>query len=31
MIFLLSDMEIQVFPDLSSEWGGKKGFPRGKG
>jgi hypothetical protein len=26
MLFLLPDMKIQVFPDLSPEWGGKNDF-----
>jgi len=30
MFFLLPDMKIQVFPDLSPEWGGKTIFPTGK-
>jgi len=29
MFFLLPDMKIQVFPDLSPEWGGKNDFPDG--
>jgi hypothetical protein len=30
MLFLLPDMKIQVFPDLSPEWGGKTIFPTGQ-
>jgi len=30
MLFLLPDMKIQVFPDLSPEWGGKTIFLMGK-
>jgi len=29
MFFLLPDMKIQVFPDLSPEWGGKNDFSDG--
>jgi len=30
MLFLLPDMKIQVFPDLSPEWGGKTISPTGQ-